>query len=74
MKFNPIAAIDLERHVIEERPPGERFARITRHSLLFCNYRTRTKEHQSEEVFFDIKLLDTIRQDSPRFVVWPWSC
>jgi hypothetical protein len=25
LKFNQIAAIDLERHVIEERPAGERF-------------------------------------------------
>jgi hypothetical protein len=25
LKFNPIAAIDLERHAVEERPAGERF-------------------------------------------------
>jgi hypothetical protein len=36
--------------------------------------RTRTKEHQSEEVFFDVKLFNTLRQASPRFVVWTGSC
>jgi hypothetical protein len=25
LKFNPIAAIDLERHVVEERPASENF-------------------------------------------------
>jgi len=25
LKFDPIAAIDLERHIIKERPAGERF-------------------------------------------------
>jgi len=25
LKFNPIAAIDLERDAVEERPAGERF-------------------------------------------------
>src|SRR4029453_2679282 len=42
--------------------------------LLCCNHRTRSEKHQAEEVFFDIELLNTLRQDSPRFVVWPWSC
>ena len=47
------------------------------HHMSFIDFswnRTRTKEHQSEEVFFDVKLLNMLRQGSPRFVVWPWSC
>jgi hypothetical protein len=47
------------------------------HHMSFIDFswnRTRTKEHQSEEVFFDVKLLNMLRQASPRFVVWPWSC
>ena len=42
--------------------------------IRFFENRTRTKEHQSEEVLFDVKLLNTLRHGSPRFVVWPRSC
>ena len=34
LKFNPIAAIDLERHVVEERPTGERFLEVAKRPAL----------------------------------------
>ncbi len=34
LKVNQLAAIDLERHVVKERPAGERFLRVVKRSAL----------------------------------------
>jgi hypothetical protein len=34
LKFNQIAAIDLERDVVEERPAGEKILRVVKRSAL----------------------------------------
>ena len=70
-----IIADNLSKAPVGVGAAAQRLIPTGEHSLrLCCNHRTRSEEHQAKEVFFDIELLDTLRQHSPRFVVWPWSC